>query len=276
MYGLLFEAAWYVIKSFAEDPKWLGARSAATMVLHTWSQKLTLHPHLHCIVPNGGLTSQGQWEGPKRGNAKFLYPILAMNKVYKAYFLKRLRTHLEGGELSLPHNFPFGTDYIQWKEGLYKKNWVVYAKPPFGGAQYVVKYLARYSHRVAITNRRLTSISDSHVAFRYKDYSDGARLKVTRISGQDFLNRFCLHIMPSRFREIRHYGFLSNASKTKSLQLDRKALGVYHIALMDKKERKELALKRLFGDKAKLCPICKKGQLITRDTFPPNKSPPYA
>ena len=141
MYGLLFEAAWYVLNTFGTDPKWLGAKSAATMILHTWGQKLTLHPHVHCIVPSGGITPNGDWQKAKRGGVKFLYPILAMNKVYRAYFLKRLPLHLENGELSLPIDFPMGDNYIQWKESLYKKEWLVYAKSPFGGAKHAVKYI---------------------------------------------------------------------------------------------------------------------------------------
>ena len=131
MYDLLFESAWYVLQTFAHDLKWLGAKSAATMVLHTWGQKLTLHPHVHCIVPSGGLAVDGKWQRPRRGNSNFLYPVLAMNKVYKAYFLKRLREYLKANELKLYQGFPIGNSYNKWKENLYKKEWVVYTKTSF-------------------------------------------------------------------------------------------------------------------------------------------------
>ena len=169
----------------------------------------TLHPHVHCIVPNGGVKKDGTWQNPKKGNSEFLYPILAMNQVYKARFLKRLRKHLEEGELSLPKNFPFKKRvYDVWKEKLYGKDWVVYAKPPFGGPQNVVGYMARYSHKIAISNQRIVDITDTHVTFKYKDYIDNAVQKTMTLTGRQFLQRFCLHIVPSRFRKVRHYGSL--------------------------------------------------------------------
>jgi hypothetical protein len=274
MYDLLFESAWYVLRTFASDNKWLGAKSAATIVLHTWSQYMTLHPHVHCIVPSGGLTQSGNWKGPKRGNSNFLYPVLAMNKVYKAYFLSRLREHIEAGEVPLPKNFPMGTAYYNWKEKLYRKEWVVYTKPPFGGARHVVKYLARYSHRVAITNQRITDITDSHVTFNYKDYKSGGSRKQMCLLGEQFLQRFCLHILPWRFRKIRHYGFLSNASKKKSLALARQSLQVQHASKLSRTARRELAIQRLFQNAVKRCPCCHKGQMIIMDIISPNKDPP--
>ena len=146
----------------------------------------------------------------------------------------------------------------------------------YTGSYRISDVLARYSHRVAITNRRLISISKTHVSFKYKDYGDRAKQKVLRITGEDFLKRFCLHIMPNRFRKVRHYGFLSNASKTKSLRQARQAFSVHHEKALDKKARKELAEERLFGNHNNLCPKCKKGQFVIRDVFASNKSPPYA
>ena len=192
MYDLLFESAWYVLQTFAKDPKWLGAQTAATMVLHTWGQNLYLHPHVHCIVPNGGLTNEGKWQNPRKGGPNFLFPILAMNKVYRAYFLKRLKIALEEGMLTLPDNFPKRSDYKTWKEKLYKKEWVVYTKPPFSKPENVVNYLARYSHRIAISNQRIINVTETEVAFSYKDYRDGAKQKTMVLQGKDFLQRFCL------------------------------------------------------------------------------------
>ena len=197
-----------------------------------------------------------------------------MIKVYKAYFLKRLREHLEAGELRLPPNFPMRGEYHNWKELLYKKNWVIYSKPPFGGVRNVVKYLARYSHRVAITNQRIIDIDNQHVTFRYRDYQDHSSKKVSSLKGSDFLSRFCLHILPPRFRKIRHYGFLANASKRKSLQLARRSLNVKYLEALTRKERKELAIERLFNTKSNLCTSCKQGQMVTMDVFAPNKDPP--
>jgi len=229
-----------------------------------------------CIVlsPVVGINNDGSWQNPRKGNSQFLYPILAMNSVYKAYFLKRLRQHLEQGELSLPENFSGSRDYYAWKESLYKKDWVVYAKPPFGGVEIVVNYLARYSHRIAIANHRIIQITDQEVSFRYKDYQDGSKQKVMTLTGQQFLQRFCLHILPDRFRKIRHFGFLSNAAKRKGLNQAKQALlNKQHNALA-KVERKALAAQRLFGNNQNICPGCKKGQMGIVDILAPNKDPP--
>lgn len=274
MYNLLFEAAWHVLNSFGNDPKWLGAQSAATMIFHSWGQNLQLHPHVHCIVPNGGIRKDGAWQNPRKGNSKFLYPIRAMNKVYKAFFLKNLRRALEEGILVLPTDFPISS-YYNWKETLYKKEWVVYAKPPFGGVQNVVNYLARYSHRIAISNHRIVSISDKEVHFRYRDYADQSRQKVMKLKGNHFLQRFCLHILPDRFRKIRHYGFLSNCIKNKRLTSAKKALTNKLHQALSRTERRALAKFQLLGNQPTKCPCCKKGTLVTLQVISPNKDPPF-
>lgn len=289
MYDLLFQAAWHTLNTLSNDPKWIGAKTAATMVLHTWSQTLILHPHVHCIVPNGGLTKQGntfRWQFPKRGNNNFLFPIAAMKKLYKGFFLSQLKAAIEKGELPLPPNFPMGRKYKTWKDVLYKKDWVVYTKKPFsskGGIKKVVDYLGRYSHRVALTNHRIKNIADRKVIFQYKDYKDEAKKKLMRLFGKEFLRRFCLHILPQGFRKVRQYGFLSNASKSKLLQQARLALGEKLRRLLTRKERKEKALQRLFrlfGAKENRCPCCKKGMMVGIYSWEvvykktKNKSPP--
>ncbi len=249
------------------------------MVLHTWSQTMVLHPHVHCIVPNGGLTKDGEWQFPKRSKGKenFLFPIAAMNKLYKGYFLAQLKSAIESGMLPLPPDFPMGKNYKNWKDQLYQKDWVVYTKKPFAGVKHVVNYLARYSHRVALTNHRIKNIVDGQVIFQYKDYKDGAKKKLMSLAGTEFLRRFCLHILPPGFRKVRQYGFLSNASKSKYLNQARLALGAKTKTLLSRKERKAKALERLFGQRENRCPICKKGQLIPIYSWSPcfrNKSPP--
>lgn len=275
MYGLLLQAAWYTLHTFAQDPKWLGAKSAATMVLHTWGQTLVLHPHVHCIVPSGGLTADGQWQKAKRGNHRFLYPVAAMRNVFKAFFLKQMRVALESGVLVLPNGFPATPKaYFQWKESLYQKQWVVYTKKPFQGVQNVVKYLARYSHRVAITNHRLHQIDEHQVHFQYKDYADGGKKKVMILDGPTFLKRFCLHILPPRFRKVRQLGFLANACKAKDLDKARKALGVKQKQLLDRAQRKDLAKHRLFKEQADRCPCCQNGKMVIIHVWQANKDPP--
>ena len=274
VFNLLFESAWYVLNKFGRDPKWIGAQSAATMVLHTWGQNLQLHPHVHCIVPAGGLDKNKKWVNPRKGNSKFLYPILAMNKVYKAFFMRQLRAAIEGGLLVLPPAFSSRSHYQTWKENLYKKDWVVYAKPPFSKVKNVVDYLARYSHRIAITNARITNITESTVTFRYKDYRKNGQAKTMTLPGKIFLKRFCLHILPARFRKIRHYGFLANRTKTTSLNIAKKELlQKLHISLT-RTERRALAKEILFGKKDKRCPCCGAKKLVCIDGWERNKSPP--
>jgi len=275
MYNLLFKAAWHTINTLAKDPKWLGAKTATTMVLHTWSQTLVLHPHVHLIVPNGGLTKDGNWQFPKRGKDNFLFPVAAMKKLFKGFFLAQLKGVIERGILTLPPSFPFGYAYKKWKDKLYKKDWVVYTKKPFSGVKMVVDYLARYSHRVAITNHRIKAIGEQTVSFQYKDYKDRAKKKLMTLKGSDFLQRFCLHILPQNFRKVRQFGFLANATKAKSLRLARIALGAKVTLLLSRKERKIFAKQRLFGNKSDTCPCCGKGKMRLWLAFEQNKAPPF-
>jgi hypothetical protein len=278
MYNLLFESAWYVLNTFGKDPKWLGAQSAATMVLHTWGQNLSLHPHVHCIVPAGGITKDGKWQNPRRGNAKFLYPVKAMNKVYKARFMRQLKQLLKDGWLKLPPGFPKSIkekNYTRWKENLFAKEWVVYTKPPATGAGQVINYLARYTHSIAISNYRIINVTDKSVSFLYKDYRQKGKQKVMTLDGKIFLQRFCMHILPSRFRKVRHYGFLANAVKSRRLTTAKMALlQKRHIAL-SRAERKAFARLRLFQSiDEHRCPACHEGRLVVIETLSPNKSPP--
>lgn len=274
MYGLLFKAAWYTINTLARDPKWIGAQTAATMVLHTWSQTMSLHPHVHCIVPNGGLTKEGKWQYPRRGNNNFLFPVAAMKRLYRGYLMAQIKAAIKAGVLRLPPNFPKGKNYKLWKDQLYQKEWVVYTKKPFSGVKQVVNYLARYSHRVAITNHRIQSIADGKVHITYKDYRDGAKQKNMGLQGVEFLRRFCQHILPQGFRKVRQYGFLSNACKAKALAQARKALNQKHRTLLNRSQRKELAKKRLFKEQATQCPCCGVGVLKPLHELLNNKDPP--
>ena len=274
MYDLLFQAAWHTLNSFAKDTKWLGATTAATMVLHTWSQKLILHPHVHCIVPNGGLTKEDNWQFPKKGNGNFLFPVPAMKKVHRGYFLEKLKKLILQGTLRLPPNFPIGYKYQLWKNILYQKDWVVFTKKPFSGVKHVVDYLARYSHRVAITNRRIKNISQDTVIFEYKDYKDKAKKKLLSLKGPEFLRRFCLHILPKGYRKVRQFGFTSNASKGKAIAKARLALGLKARQLSTRSQRKQLALKRLFDTDIDQCPCCQKGKLVPIYGWAQARAPP--
>jgi Putative transposase. len=279
MYGTLFDSAWATLQKFAADPKWLGAQSGATMVLHTWGQNLSLHPHVHCIVPGGGLGAQGRWQKSRAGGDRFLYPVKAMWRVYRAIFMKKLCAALESGELVLPGSGPEFYDqraYRVWKNARYAKPWVVYAKRPFGGPKQVIEYLGRYTHKTAISNHRLLEVTGTTVRFSYKDYRSEGKKKEMTLDGAEFLRRFTLHFPPKGFRRMRHYGILSNAQKGKALAACRQSLAPNKVAV-PKKTRGELraaALVKLLGGRPpNWCACCKTPTMVRIGVVPPQQPP---
>lgn len=281
MYNALFESAWQTLQKFAADPKWLGAEAGATMVLHTWGQNLCLHPHVHCIVPGGGLSAQNRWVRAKSGRGeRFLFPVKAMSKVFRAIFLGKVLPLAETGLLVLPPDeevFHLPVRWRPWRNALYKKSWVVYAKRPFGGPKQVIEYLGRYTHKAAISNHRLLEVTDQNVRFSYKDYREGGKKKEMVLHGEEFLRRFTLHILPPGFRRMRHYGILSNARRTGALAAIRADLCPTD-PIPPKKSRKERrleAVRRLFkGSGPDVCPCCKEGRLVRIGVVPPQRPPP--
>ena len=202
LYGLLFQTAWSVLSSFAQDHRHLGAQAGMIAILHTWGQTLTLHPHLHCIVPGGGLTCQGKWRQAK-SKGKFLFPVKAMSKVFRGRYMDGLKAALP--EAMTPELI----------RDLYKHQWVVYAKRPFSGPQSVVEYLGRYTHKIAISNHRIKNHEAGRITFSYKDYRHGSQKKEMTLDATEFIRRFSLHVLPKGFVRIRHYGILSSTSKLK-------------------------------------------------------------
>lgn len=203
LYDLLFKTTWGVLNSFGHDPKWLGAQTGMISILHTWGQTMSLHPHLHCIVPGGGLTKQGKWK-TARSDGKYLFNVKAMSKTFRGRFIAALK------EL-LPQEMT-----KELVNALYKHNWVVYAKQPFCGIESVVEYLSRYTHKVAISNHRIQNIEGGKVIFAYKDYRNCSVKKEMALDGLEFIRRLSLHILPKRFVRIRHYGICSSSAKLKS------------------------------------------------------------
>lgn len=201
-----------MIESFAQDPKHLGAKPAMIAVLHTWGQNLSLHPHLHCIVPGGGVSKQGKWE-TARSVGKFLFPVKAMSLVFRARFVAGLRK-------------TFPKQNKAFFQDLFDKSWIVYAKRPFQSPKTVVEYLGRYTHKIAISNHRIKSMDDGKVIFQYKDYRKGAQKMEMSLTDQEFIRRFSQHILPKGFVRIRHYGFLSSSWKKEQLPALQKQLGV--------------------------------------------------
>jgi hypothetical protein len=285
MYDILFESAWKTLSQFGYDKRWLGAQIGTTMILHTWGQNLSLHPHVHCIVPNGGLVTPTQpsprgkeyfqWQFPRTGNEKFLFPVSAMKSVYRALFMKALHEKIQSKTMTLPPDFSTEKGvYKTWKNVLFSKDWVIYAKRPFGGPKQVIEYLGRYTHKIAISNHRLQSVENEVVTFEYKDYKDGGVKKSMSLQVSEFIRRFAQHILPRCFRRIRHYGFLSNASKTKSLAAARKSLGLKAQQRSDRAARKALARERLLGQNPDSCRICKTGTMHRVAILPPIRAPP--
>jgi len=222
LYASLFDAAWDTIQTFSNDEKQLGATTGMISIMHTWGQQLTLHPHLHCIIPAGGLTKSGKWKHCKT-NGNYLFPVKALSVVYRAKYLHHLRKHIAA------HNTSTDKPIVLQKEvtdACFKKQWVVYAKKPFSGVNSVVEYLGRYTHKVAISNHRITAIDKvkDTVTFKYKDYKANATTKHLTLNAMEFVRRFSLHILPKAFVRIRHYGILSSTAKTKAIERIRKQL----------------------------------------------------
>ncbi|CUH58849.1 IS91 family transposase [Thalassobacter stenotrophicus] len=216
IYGLLFKASAETIATIAADPKRLGARVGMTSVLHTWGSALTHHPHIHMIVPGGGLSSDGtEWIACKPG---FFLHVRVLSRLFRRLFIEGLMALHRTGQLKFFADLAGLADasaFAEWVAPLRKVDWVVYAKPPFGGPEAVLAYLARYTHRVAISNHRLVSADAGTVAFRWKDYriKQGDRMKVMRLPTGEFIRRFLMHVLPDRFHRIRHYGFLAGARR---------------------------------------------------------------
>ncbi len=228
MYGLLFRASAETVMTIAADPKRLGARVGMTCVLHTWGSALTHHPHVHMIVPGGGLSSDGtRWIACRPG---YFLPVKVLSRLFRRLFIEGLVALHRTGQLALfgdQAELADANAFAAWLAPFRKSEWVVYAKPPFGGPEAVLAYLSRYTHRVAISNSRLVSADADTVSFRWKDYriKSGDRMKVMRLDTHEFIRRFLLHVLPDGFHRIRHYGLLASAARKANIAKIRALLG---------------------------------------------------
>lgn len=218
LYNLLMQSAAETLREVAANPKRLGAQVGVLMVLHTWGQNLHHHPHAHCVVTGGGLSCNARGEvdaTPRWVSCRpgFFLPVRVLSRVFRGKFLAGLRALGASSKMPLPELGP-----------LYAKDWVVYAKPPFGGPEQVLKYLARYTHRVAISNHRLVKLADGKVMFRYRDYADSRKEKLLTLSAEEFLRRFVMHVLPKGFMKIRHYGLLASRQRAARLRMARRLL----------------------------------------------------
>lgn len=268
IYHLLFQAASETLQSFGRDPKWLGGEIGITMVLHTWGQNLSQHLHVHCVVSGGALAPDGRWIPTKRG---FLFPVRALSVVFRAKYLEALQGAFEAGQLDFAGEttaLAAPSAFRAFVTKLRAKDWVVYAKPPFGGPEAVLRYLGRYTHRIAIGNERLMDFDDGEVRFRWRDYAHGNKVKVMRLPAEEFIRRFLLHVLPKGFMRIRHYGLLANRYRTAHLAACRAALDAPTPAPAEP-ETVETFLSRVLGTDANRCPHCGQGRLRPVSLLPP-------
>jgi Putative transposase/Transposase zinc-binding domain len=235
-YNTLFESAWQTLQSFGAKKQ---LQLGMICIMHTWGQNLSLHPHLHCIVPGGGIDAKGHWQ-KIHSKDKFLFPVKAMSKVFRAKYVANLRKQHFNNKVLI--------------ETLFAKNWVVYAKKPFGNPSGVIEYLGRYTHKIAISNQRINEVNYGGVTFQYKDYRQQGIKKPTHLSLAEFVRRFAMHILPHRFVRIRHYGFLSSTWKRKKLKA------------LQQKLKVQIPIKQAPALLHK-CPTCKTGTMITIDVF---------
>jgi len=257
MYNLFFKAVSETLLELGMNKKYLGAKLGATTILHTWGQNLLYHPHIHCIVSGGGLTTDAKWRCSRK---KFFIPVKVLSKKFRGKFLAYLRQaklkfYGSAEDLNVPGNFS------SLVAGLYQKNWITYCKPPFENAGKVVKYLGRYTHRVAISNNRILKSENGFVTFNWRDYADGNKVKEMTVTADEFIRRFMMHILPLGFRKIRHYGILASRDKSTRLVLCKKLTNTPIISARPPRNSLEI-IQAILGEKFNLCPSCKKGRLI--------------
>ncbi len=268
VYTILFKAAAETLRTIAADPKHLGAEIGVVAVLHTWGQNLHHHPHIHCVVPGDGPSHDGsRWISCRPG---FFLPVRVLSRLFRRLFLERLQAAFDAGELGFFGNLARLAQPALFAErvaALRRSEWVVYAKPPFGGPEKVLAYLGRYTHRIAITNARLVSLADGRVAFRWKDYRHHDKTKVMSLDAFEFIRRFLLHTLPDGFHRIRHYGFLANGHRQDKLALCRRLLAatpsIDVAATAEGNHQPQQAAMMQH-----ICPCCG-GAMITLEVLPP-------
>lgn len=280
VYDILFRTTAETLKIIAADPQHLGAEIGFFVVLHSWGQNLIYHPHLHCVVPGGGLSPNGQRWIPCRRH--FFLPVRVLSRLFRRLFLDRLEQAFADGRLKFFTSLAALQDRLKFARYLApvrKLKWVVYAKRPFAGPQQVLDYVGRYTHRVAISNNRLLDIENGQVRFRWKDYRDGDQVKVMTLSAEEFIRRFLLHVLPDGFQRIRYYGFLGNRHRQEKLAQCRRLLGMQPPAppaiasapQQDYRDRYE----ELTGNSLRQCPRCQQGHMVIVQILPKSisKSP---
>jgi hypothetical protein len=270
LYSLLMECAGKTITQLGKESKWFNGITGAITVLHTWGQKLGLHPHVHCIVPGGGLSiDRTKWIPCKKG---YFLPVKVLSKRFRRLFLDKLKQLHKNDKLYLDDSLEELKESRSFQaliDGLYKKDWVVYSKRPFHNVGTVIEYLARYTHRIAISNYRIVKLENDFVYFTYRDYKDNNKKKVMRLHALEFMRRFLLHVLPPRFVKIRYVGLLSNRTREENINLCRTILKVNPEDIPVKKEYADVAdfLLDVLGFDVRKCPVCK-GRLVMNEELP--------
>jgi hypothetical protein len=272
VYNILFKSVSETLKTLCKDPKHLGAQIGLIAILHTWSQTLIDHPHVHCIVPAGGLSLDGKrWVATRK---KFFIPVKVLSGVFRGKFLDYLKKAYDSGDLKFAGKVAHLKGNVAFKQllaGLYEKDWVVYCKPGLNNSDKVLEYLGRYTHRVALTNDRMVKLDGNRVTIRYRDSSDHNKTKLMRLDACEFIRRFLLHVLPDGFMKMRHYGILSNRNRKTKLRQCKRLLGVTTDQSNEKANRP--SWQELFfsvtGIDPTVCPHCGKGNMVLREVLAP-------
>lgn len=276
LYNLLFRCVWDTIDEFAKDPRQqMMAKAGMIAILHTWTQKLLYHPHVHCIVPAGGIDKSNQWKTSK-GKDDFLFYAPAVANKFRGKFMDHLHRYYKSGKLKAIGKQAILLDPKVWsalKDRLYKTKWVVNCKEPFRGPDTVLEYLGRYTHKIAISNYRIKEISDTTVGFTYLDRADGNKQKYLELPGVQFIRRFLCHIVPKGFTRIRHYGFLSTRVKTSMLKDIREVLQHPDPGVKPKLTVREV-IKIVYGHDINVCQSCMKGALLVVEKWTKDRASP--
>jgi hypothetical protein len=259
LYNLLFRTVAETLLEVARNPKNLGAEIGFFAILHTWGQNLLFHPHIHCVIPGGGLSpDHSNWIRPQY---PFFLPVKILGKVFRGKFIHGLRCAFRGKRLTLAGQIQHLAEpkhFGAFLRILFRQNWIVYAKPAFAGPEQVVRYLGRYTHRVAISNHRLLSFDGDHVTFRWRDYAHGNKQRKMTVVAAEFIRRFLLHVLPKGFVRIRHFGFMANSQRSALLQLCRRLLAMAPVSISPEGE----------PDSTWLCPKCH-GPMVVVERFKP-------
>nr|NQU92579.1 IS91 family transposase [Bacteroidota bacterium] len=268
LYGLLFKCVWSTMQKFAGSHKHLGAKSGMIAVLHTWGQNLQLHPHLHCLVPGGGLTQQNKWRSSK-AKGKYLFPVKALSKVFRGKFTDELIKLSLNGEIHLDVPFIKNKKY---RHPFYKRKWVVFAKRPVLAGEKTLEYLGRYVHKVAIGNSRIKSIDKKNITFSWFDYKTSKGREMT-LTGVEFLRRWSMHILPEGFVKVRHYGICSNRNKMMVRQIVYECLDKIPPSVQ-KGLKWYLVYEQTYGKSPFLCPACEQDEMVKVQLLPPVRDGP--